>query len=222
MKIAIVDYGLGNLFSVRNACEFVGLQAQITASKSEISKADGVILPGVGAFGSAMSALKKLDLVGPIREFSSADKPVIGICLGMQLLMTESFEHGWHEGLGIIEGSVIRLDSPKVPNVGWSRVFRSSLGDSGEDRTRDSSDPWSKTPMANLKDGEYMYFVHSYHTIPKDTGVVVSTSSYGDLEFCSMLRQSNTFGCQFHPERSGPQGLKFYSNLVRLLSSNCF
>jgi len=219
-NVAIVDYGLGNLFSVKNACDHAGIRATITYSKEEISNADGVILPGVGAFGDAMDALIKLDLIDLLKDFSLAGKPLIGICLGMQLLMTESYEFGWHEGLGVIEGSVLRLEAPKVPNIGWSQVYRPTAADIDRGGNEESFDSWSGTPMADLQNGEYMYFVHSYYTTPNDPGVLLSTSRYGDLEFCSMLQKNNTFGCQFHPERSGPQGLKFYSNIVSMLSGN--
>ena len=129
-KVAIVDYGMGNLFSVKHVIEQVGLPAFVTSSKDDLLRADAVVLPGVGAFGHAMSALHELDLVGPLKEIAASDKVLVGICLGMQLLMTESYEFGTHRGLDIIQGSVVRLnphaDTPgrlKVPHVGWSRIF---------------------------------------------------------------------------------------------------
>src|SRR3990172_8761912 len=128
-QVAIVDYGIGNLFSVKHACEQAGIHASVTHSCSEILQASAVILPGVGAFGDAMETLGKLDLVSVLRDIAASGKPLVGICLGMQLLMTESHEFGWHRGLGIIEGEVVRLEEAvhgdrvlKVPHVGWNRI----------------------------------------------------------------------------------------------------
>ncbi|MCK9276304.1 MAG: imidazole glycerol phosphate synthase subunit HisH [Syntrophales bacterium] len=131
-RVAIVDYGLGNLFSIAQACTIVGLNSIITSSKKDILDAEAVILPGVGAFGDAMSALQRLDLVSVLRFISESSKPLVGICLGMQLMMTESYEFGHHKGLGIIEGPVERFDAPKekerllkVPQIGWNQIFKS-------------------------------------------------------------------------------------------------
>ena len=208
-RIAVVDYGLGNLFSVKHACEHEGMEAFVTSSKADILGADGVILPGVGAFGDAMTALQRLDLVGPLREVAAGTRPLVGICLGIQLLMDESFEFGCHEGLGIIPGSVVRLDplcegdrELKVPQVGWNGVHP----------TRS----WEGTLLEGLGDGEPMYFVHSFVVQPRTQNVVLSTTRYGQQEFCSSLALGSVFACQFHPERSGRQGLKVYANLKKV------
>ncbi|MCL4528631.1 MAG: imidazole glycerol phosphate synthase subunit HisH, partial [Chloroflexi bacterium] len=128
-KVAIVDYALGNLYSIKHACERVGLESIITSSKDEILHADGIILPGMGAYGEAIQTLHKLDLITVLRDYAASDRPLIGICLGIQLLLTESYEFGNHKGLGIIEGAVIPLDHPhegerklKVPQVGWNQL----------------------------------------------------------------------------------------------------
>lgn len=218
-KVAIVDYGMGNLFSVKHACEYVGMEANITSLPQEIKSADAVILPGVGAFGNAMKALRNLDLVGVLQDVVASDTPLMGICLGMQLLMTESYEFGWHKGLEIIQGQVIRFDNPKdglrklkVPQVGWNRIHRFN-------RDQDSqNDPWADTPLEGLTDGEFMYFVHSFVAQPEDPSLTLSTSRYGHIEFCSSLRYKNIFACQFHPERSSYQGLKVYSNFALLVN----
>ena len=208
MNVAIVDYGLGNLFSVKHACEHVGIPAEITSDKKKILNANGVILPGVGAFGDAMQSLRKLDLVSVLKELASADKPFMGICLGLQLLMEESHEFGLHRGLGILKGNVIRFDSPregrralKVPQIGWNQIH--------------SSHPWTETPLSGLKEGEFMYFVHSYVVQPDDRGVILSQSNYGSVEFCSSIHRGRLFACQFHPEKSGPAGLKIYENFFK-------
>lgn len=215
MKAAIVDYGLGNLFSIKHACTHVGMEAVITASPQEMVDADLVILPGVGAFGDAMSALEALDLVNPLREIASSDKTLFGICLGMQLLMTESWEFGRFKGLGIIEGEVVKFQNPvgplgglKVPQVGWNRIHRTTA------KKTPGNDPWAGSALQDLRDGEFMYFVHSYYVKPEQEDLVLSLSSYGNITFCSSLNYRNIFASQFHPERSGSQGLQVYQNLA--------
>jgi glutamine amidotransferase len=214
--VAIVDYGLGNLFSVAQACRAVGLGSTITNDRATIEHADAVILPGVGAFGDAMQTLRRLDLIGVLRDTPARGIPLIGICLGVQLLMTESQEFGRHQGLGLIDGEVIRLDQPqeqgrrlKVPQVGWNRIHPSGGG----------TERWSGTPLDGLHDGEFMYFVHSFVVVPEDQSVVSSTTTYGDVEFCSSVSSGRIFACQFHPERSGQRGLGVYTNLRQLVEA---
>ncbi|MBI3021813.1 MAG: imidazole glycerol phosphate synthase subunit HisH [Candidatus Omnitrophica bacterium] len=207
-RVAIVDYGMGNLFSVQQACEHVGLEAAITSSAQAILSADGVILPGVGAFGDAMATLAQRDLIGVLRDVADSDKPFLGICLGMQLLMTESHEFGRHEGLKILEGDVVRLAETrpedgrivKVPQVGWNRIRQIN------------GRPWDDSWLAGLADGTFMYFVHSFYVQPADPSLICATTRYGQTTFCSSLRRGNVLACQFHPERSGPQGLQVYAN----------
>lgn len=225
-EVAIVDYGLGNLYSVRQACEAVGLSAKITSSKNEILKAAAVILPGVGAFGDAMSALRRLDLVTPLRDLGSEGKPLLGICLGLQLLMSESYEFGRHEGLDIIRGSVVRFDGPmgphgrlRVPQVGWNRIYPPRAP--GAEGTESCQCPWTGTVFNSISAGTYMYFVHSFYAVPEDDGVVFSFSKYGHIEFCSSLKQGNVLATQFHPERSGPRGLSIYLNLAAQIDRKC-
>jgi glutamine amidotransferase len=216
-RVAIVDYGMGNLFSVKHACERAGLQATITSSRAEVLAADAVIVPGIGAFSDAMETLRQHDLVAALQEVAASDKPLVGICLGMQLLMTESFEFGRHAGLGIIPGSVVRFQTPqgntgllKVPEVCWNLLYRVKS---------ENGDPWADTLLTGLPDGVFMYFVHSYYCRPEDPGVTLSLTRYGHIEFCSSLRYRNIFACQCHPERSGPSGLQVYRNLAALLNS---
>jgi imidazole glycerol-phosphate synthase subunit HisH len=217
VRVAIVDYGLGNLFSVRHACTRVGMDATITSDRGELLAADVVLLPGVGAFGDAMHCLRRLDLVEVLREIAHAGRPLMGICLGMQLLMTRSFEFGEHEGLDLVPGQVVRFHNPvgpngslKVPQVGWNRIHRPGRG-------AGSPDAWEGTPLAGLDDGEHMYFVHSYYVCPDDPRVVLSGSRYGQIDFCSSLRHGNVFAFQFHPERSGPSGLRLYENIIHVV-----
>ncbi len=209
-KVTIVDFGMGNLFSVKHACEHVGLKANITASGKEILAADAVILPGVGAFGDAMASLRQLGLVEVLREVAASRRTLIGICLGMQLLMTRSYEFGHHHGLGVIEGEVVRfegrmsgVDKSKVPQVGWNRIYQ--MGGAS----------WNDSFLEGLSDGQFMYFVHSYYTNPVDSSLILSITSYADIEFCYSLARGNVFACQFHPERSGREVLRIYRNLAR-------
>lgn len=218
IKAAVVDYGLGNLFSIRRACEHVGMEVVVTPRKEEILTADVVILPGVGAFGDAMATLRRLDLVEVLRDIAASDRSLIGICLGIQLLMSESSEFGVHEGLGIVEGTVVPFENPqernrrlKVPQVQWNRIVPAGDG-------RREGKPWNDTPLAGLAEGEFMYFAHSFCVRPADPSVILSVSRYGDVEFCSALRRRNIFACQFHPERSGVAGLRVYQNVASAVS----
>lgn len=215
-RIAIVDYGMGNLFSVKRACEHFGMHAAITSSFKDIESADAVILPGVGAFGDAMKNLEELNLVGLLQDTAAQNKPLVGICLGVQLLMEESFEFGRHKGLGIIKGRVVKFDHPvegnrelKVPQVGWNRINKA--------KRPSGQDAWQATLLEGIKDGAFMYFVHSYIVQPSDPEVIISTTKYGHIDFCSSLGRKNIFASQFHPERSDFEGLKVYRNLACLI-----
>ena len=204
-KVAIIDYGMGNLFSVKLACEQVGLDSLITNNKAEILTADALILPGVGAFADAMNDLSKMDLVNTIKEFINSGKPFLGICLGMQLLMTESEEFGKHKGLDIIKGKVLKFDNKKekVPQVGWNKIIKNK--------------DWENSLAENLSDGEYMYFVHSFYCQPEDEEIILSETDYAGETYCSSLKKDNIFACQFHPEKSGEKGLLIYKNLANLI-----
>jgi len=219
-RVAIVDFGTGNLFSVKQACEEVGLCGFTTESPRDLLEADAVILPGVGAFSEAMAALTRLDLVSPLLDVAASEKPLVGICLGMQLMLSESHEFGRHRGLGIIEGEVIRLkDSQnvpraiKVPQIGWNQIC-SPLG------TPNPEDHWEYTLLSGLPNSTYMYFVHSYVAMPENLSLVSSVSQYGENEFCSSLSMGNIFASQFHPERSGLDGLRVYRNLAEAIATS--
>ena len=212
--VVIIDYGLGNLFSIKQACAYAGLSVQISQDKEELLAAKSVILPGVGAFGDAMDALARLDLIGPIKEVASGGTPLLGICLGQQLLFSESEEFGAHKGLDLIPGRVqyfpvqtIGGRTLKVPQVGWNTI----LPPDGVS--------WQGTLLDGIAPGTDMYFVHSCHVVPENRDAVLTTTTYGDVEFCSGCRLGNITAFQFHPERSGREGLTVYSNLAKLIRS---
>lgn len=217
-RISIIDYRVGNMSSVRQACRHTGLDADITADSGIAASADGLILPGVGAFGDAMATLRHLNMVSVLMEAAASGKPIMGICLGIQLLMTETCEFGRHQGLGLIEGPVERLPEgleegrrAKVPHVGWNPVL-----------PRDGNvAAWAGTLLEGLVAGTYMYFVHSFSAKPVKPEWVIATTRHGGYEFCSALQQGNVFACQFHPERSGRDGLKIYDNFAERVREWC-
>jgi glutamine amidotransferase len=222
-NIAIVDYGLGNLFSIRHALEFVDLDAEVTSSIGFIAEADAVILPGVGAFGDAMNALTRLELVKPIQDAADNGKLLVGICLVMQFLFSESHEFGVHKGLDIIKGNVVRFknhsenfDRFKVPQVGWNRVYETDNFVSEFDENAPVSS-WENSLLEGLPNGAFMYFVHSYFTVPEDDSVTLGRTVYANTEFCSAIMKENVYAFQFHPERSGINGLKVYQNINKKL-----
>jgi len=219
-QVAIINYGMGNLFSVAQACRVAGLHPLITAERDDILNAAAVILPGVGAFGTAMERLHALDLVSPLRDLAESGHPLMGICLGMQLVMSESNEFGFHQGLNLVPGVVSRLTQPmdgdrplKVPHVGWNKIC--------SPETSATKPSWDGTLLSHVSQGEYMYFVHSYRCTPADASIAISVTTYGGIEFCSTLRKGNIFGCQYHPERSGTAGLAIYQRLAETLIDGC-
>ncbi|RLE07717.1 imidazole glycerol phosphate synthase subunit HisH [Candidatus Aerophobetes bacterium] len=203
--IAIIDYGMGNLRSVAKALEKVGHKAIITRNAEEILEAQGMVLPGVGAFKDCMRNLSKYKLIDPIYKFIDDNRPFLGICLGLQLLFTESEEFGRHKGLDIIKGKVVRFprNNLKVPHMGWNTV-----------RVK------RKAPLLKgIEDESYFYFVHSYYVVPEEEDVVATTTNYG-IEFTSSIWRDNVFACQFHPEKSQKLGLRILRNFGDLVLKN--
>jgi len=205
--ITVVDYGMGNLASVANAIKKYTDDVRISFSPEEIENADKLILPGVGAFKNAYNEIERRKLKKPIIDFIKKGKPFLGICLGLQLLFTKSYEDGECPGFDIIKGEVIAFDIKKglkVPHMGWNSIEQNSSGNA------------AKCPLfRNIANGTYMYFVHSYYVVPEDNSVVATTTGYG-IKFCSFLYKDNIYAMQFHPEKSQKQGLKMIENFVRL------
>lgn len=198
--IAIVDYGMGNLHSVSKAVERLGREARVTSSREEILAASGVLLPGVGAFGDAMRNLRETGLDAVVRESAAAGQPLLGICLGMQLLFAESEEHGRHEGLGLLPGRVVRFRGDyKVPHMGWNEL-----------RFEQPEHPL----FAGLAPG-HVYFVHSYHALPERREDLLATTDY-HRPVTAIVGRGNVCGMQFHPEKSGELGMALLQRFVEL------
>jgi glutamine amidotransferase len=204
-KVVIIDYKLGNLFSVKQACDKVGINARISADRSMILGADALILPGVGAFSEAMKNLEELKLISAIKDKVNKEAPLFGICLGLQLLFTKSEEFGISDGLDIIPGSIKKFPTKvmnktiKVPHIAWNKI-------------KDLNNKFQSSFLTEINDGEYMYFVHSYFVDPIDKSCILTTTNYDGIEFCSAIMKNNIFATQFHPEKSAEKGLSIYKN----------
>lgn len=199
--IAIMDYGVGNLFSLRSSLAAVGAAVTVTGDGDTLRRADKIILPGVGAFGDAAAKLRATGLDTVLIEEAKAGKPLLGICLGMQLLLERSFEYGEHAGLGLIPGDVVSLSPPdglKVPHMGWNAL--------------QFTEPRSPIFTA-LHPGDHVYFVHSFHA--SNCPWVTATAGYG-VTVTAAVGRDNVFGCQFHPEKSGPVGLSILKTFCEL------
>ncbi|HAT39095.1 imidazole glycerol phosphate synthase subunit HisH [Polynucleobacter necessarius] len=203
-EIVVIDYGVGNLLSVQRGFEYCGANVVLTADPKKILSAERVVLPGVGAFANAMLALERLGLVDVIRELSDRKTPVLGICLGMQLLLDESDEFGVTKGLGLIPGRVIAVPDrglsgklQKIPHIGWGALHKSE---------RDVG--WQDTLLKDNYQGDAAYFVHSFMASPKNKSHRIADCFYGGHRISAVIGRDNIIGCQFHPEKSGAVGLK--------------
>ena len=201
--IAIVDYGVGNLFSLKSSLAAIGAEAVVTADPAVLAAADKIILPGVGAFGDAAQKLRQTGLADVLRTLADAGKPLLGICLGMQLLFEKSYEHGEFAGLGLLSGTVCPISDVipkelKVPHIGWNALKF----------TRNS-------PLfANIQEGDHVYFVHSFYASECDDSLI-ATAEYG-APLTAAVAKDNIFGCQFHPEKSGNVGLSILRAFAEL------
>lgn len=201
--IVVIDYGMGNLRSVQKGLERLGFDARVSADPDVVKQADRLILPGVGAFKDCMRNLVKGGFVEPILRHIEAGRPFLGICLGLQLLFSESEEFGLHQGLGVLPGRVVRFpegmtcggEELKVPHMGWNQLQLCT-----------------PSPLFDgVEEGSFVYFVHSYHVVPEDGAVVAAATDYG-ITFCASVWKDNITACQFHPEKSQQVGLRILKN----------
>lgn len=204
-KVVIIDYQLGNLFSVKQACDTVGINAEISSNREDILNADALILPGVGAFIEAMNNLKKFGLDTAIQNKVNGGTPIFGICLGQQLLFTESEEFGAGKGLDLISGIIKRFPETfeerkvKVPHIAWNTIFK-------------LNQEWDNTALKDLSNNDFMYFIHSYYVKPSDDACILTQTNYDGIKFCSSILKNNIFATQFHPEKSADKGISIYKN----------
>lgn len=208
-KVTIMDYGLGNLFSVQHSFEHVGAEVEVTSDADKIKAADYLILPGVGAFKHGMEKLREAGLVETVLEYANSGKPLMGICLGMQMLFEASEENGEFEGLGLLKGRVQKIESPtdenlKVPHIGWSKLCKPESQD------------WSKTIFSNVSENDSFYFVHSYQGVCEDEANLLAYVDYQGVNVTAAVGAGNVYGCQFHPEKSSESGLNLCRNFLSL------
>lgn len=211
-KVTIIDYGVGNILSVKRSFEYLGATVSVSSEPSEIMKASRIVLPGVGAFPKAMNYLKELNLVDAIKNFVLTTRPLFAICLGMQLLMSESEEFQPTQGLNAITGKVVPISNVstsggelKIPFVSWSEIY-----------PFDPNQNWNKTILNEIRDGASAYFVHSFMVQPEDSSSLIAYTEYGGHKINSVIQKDNIIGCQFHPEKSGKVGLKIIENFIKL------
>ena len=204
-KVVIVDYQLGNLFSVKQACDTVGISSIISSNSEDVYNADAIILPGVGAFIEAMNNLKKLELDIAIKTKVNNGTPIFGICLGQQLLFSESEEFGAGKGLDLISGVIKKFPEEfenrkiRVPHIAWNTIYK-------------LHNSWDNSALNSLEDSDFMYFIHSYFVKPSDESVILTLTNYDGIEFCSAIHLNNIFATQFHPEKSSEKGISIYKN----------
>lgn len=208
--IIVIDYGLGNIRSVMRALAHENVEAQLSSDSNEILSASRVILPGVGAFADGMAGLKERNLIDPLLRYIDSGKPFLGICLGMQMLFDYAEEFGHHQGLGLVSGGVSLIpnsdlngDPIKVPHMGWSPLLLPS-----------GKESWKNGILDGIKESSSVYFVHSYAGNPKNYQDRLANTSYGGHLILAAIQKANIFGCQFHPEKSGPIGLQILRNFL--------
>ena len=210
-KVSVVDYGIGNLYSVTRALEHCGARVSLVSNASEVLEADRLLLPGVGAFADGMNGLRSRGLIEAIQRFAATGRHLLGICLGMQMLASVSEEFGEHDGLALIPGRVVAVPGKtvqgapqKIPHVGWSKLMPPS-------RQR-----WNDSILAATPAGAEMYLVHSFHFVPDDPSHVLAVCDYGGHAVTAAVQRGSISGCQFHPEKSGNAGLQLLSRFVSM------
>lgn len=207
-KISIIDYGLGNLYSVKKAFEKFSDNAAITEEPEAIRSSAAIVLPGVGAFELGMKGIELRGLGDAIKEFAGSGKPMLGICLGAQIMLTKGYEFGDFNGLDLIPGKVVPfpklISGTKMPHIGWNKIY-------GSDNS------WNDTIFGSIKQNDDVYFVHSFILEPSNKENILALAEYGGHEFCSAIKMGNIYGCQFHPEKSGETGLKIIEDFINLI-----
>lgn len=213
-RVTIIDYGIGNILSVSRAFEYCGADIILSDAAEEIRAADYLVLPGVGAFADGMQGLRERNLIGAIQQYCAQSRPFMGICLGMQMMLDESEEFGRHQGLGLIAGKVAAIEHTttggephKVPHIGWNRLALPQ----GKERSW-----WNETILADTDEGDAAYFVHSFTAIPRDPDCRLADTYYGGRLISAAIRKGYTYGCQFHPEKSGQIGLRMIESFLKL------
>lgn len=212
-EIVIIDYRLGNLFSIKQAIELFGYKTLVTSDLDDVGQANAIVLPGVGAFGKAMSAIEDLGLNEVLKSKVSGGVPLFGVCLGMQLLFETSEEFGLHRGLGLIKGSIKKLNAVdvsgeplRIPHMGWSKLLPVELN------------RWVDSPLGGITFESEYYFVHSFHCVPENPDEILAECAFGHSRFCAAMKHRNIFATQFHPEKSGKTGLRIVGNWLESLS----
>ena len=209
-KITIIDYGCANILNLARAIKFIGYEVEITHYKNKIINSSHVVLPGVGAFGNAMKQLEKYSLQKTIIEYAQLNRPLLGICIGMQILFTLSYEFGVHKGLNLIEGEVIKISNKnnkeiKIPHVGWNEIYPNN-----------DKKEWKNKILKNSLIGKNFYFVHSFACLTKDSDSTIAVCNYSGISIPAVVSVDNIFGCQFHPEKSADNGLAFLKNFCEI------
>jgi glutamine amidotransferase len=206
MEVVIINYGLGNIKSIANSLKENHIAYRVSDNPKDIENSDLAILPGVGSFPAAMNLLNKKKLINPIKKYVKTNRPLIGICLGMQILFEKGLEFGETRGLGLIKGNVIKIPKyeeaiERIPNIGWKNI-----------KINDKKNPL----LLGVNEVDTFYFTHSYHCVPEDKNHIQMTTPYASTELCASVRSGNIYGFQFHPEKSADQGLKIIKNIKNL------
>lgn len=211
MKVTVLDYGIGNLFSVRHALEYCGASVELASNSKSVKKAERLVIPGVGAFKDGIETLRSRGLEEPVQELAASGKPLLGICLGMQMLFSVSEEFGRHQGLGLIDGTVREIPKKssdgrmhKIPHIGWGML------------EKPENISWNKSIFHSLAEKTATYFVHSFHALPDHDRDLLSFCLYNGVKITAAVRKDNILGCQFHPEKSGEAGLSVLREFLRM------
>jgi len=210
-RVTVIDYGIGNLYSVSGAFEHAGAEVVLSSDPAAIESARWLVLPGVGAFEDGMRGLRERELIEPIRRYATTGRPLLGICLGMQMLASASEEFGKHEGLGLIPGRVVPVprttsegERHKIPHIGWNALWPADGAN------------WKDTLLEDTTPGTSAYLVHSFHLVPDDPSHALAHCVYGGHYLTAAVRSGNVFGAQYHPEKSGESGLRMLAAFLRL------